>query len=111
MDDRRTTVIELRERFREFVRERDWEQYHSPKNLAMSVAIEAAELMEVFQWCTLEEAWKVRQSPELEHVREELADVIIYCLSLANQMDIDISSAVGEKLEKNATRYPPKDKW
>lgn len=108
MNDCRTTVMELRETFREFVQARGWGTAHSPKNLAMCIAIEAAELMEVFQWSSVEEASKVAATPEFEHVREELADVLIYCLSMANQLDIDISSAIEEKLAKNAKKYPPK---
>ena len=108
MNDRVTTVMELRNAFREFVRARRWEDAHSPKNLAMSIAIEAAELMEIFQWSSLERSSDVAKTPEFEHVREELADVLIYCLSLANRLDIDISAAIEDKLVKNAKRYPPK---
>ena len=108
MNDRATTVMELRDTFREFVRVRGWEGAHSPKNLAMSIAIEAAELMEIFQLSTLEEAAKVSSTPEFEHVKEELADALIYCLSMANCLDVDISAAIEDKLTKNAKRYPPK---
>lgn len=108
MNDRVTTVMELRDTFREFVRARRWEDAHSPKNLAMCIAIEAAELMEIFQWSSLEEASGVAATPEFEQVREELADVLIYCLSMANRLDIDISAAIEDKLAKNARKYPPK---
>ena len=108
MDDSRTTVMELRDAFRAFVKARRWEAAHSPKNLAMCIAIEAAELMEIFQWSSVEEASKVASTPEFGHVKEELADVLIYCLSMANQLDIDISSAIEDKMAKNAKKYPPK---
>lgn len=108
MNDGTTTVKELKDTFREFVRARMWEKAHSPKNLAMSIAIEAAELMEIFQWSSVEEAKDVGATPQFEHVKEELADVLIYCLSMANRLEIDISSAIEEKLVKNAKKYPPK---
>lgn len=90
-----------------FVRERDWEQFHTPKNLAMSIAIEAAELMEIFQWGP-EAAEMVPD--DLAKVREELADVVIYCLAMANRLGIDLSSAVKEKVAKNSRKYP-KEKY
>jgi len=110
MDDSQTTVRELRDMFKDFVRARHWERAHSPKNLAMCIAIEAAELMEIFQWCSLDEASRIASTPEFEHVREELADVLIYCLSMANALDIDISAAIEDKLIKNAKKYPPKNR-
>ena len=91
----------------EFVRERNWESYHSPKNLAMSISIEAAELMEIFQWLTIEESNKVKDDPAIkEHIAEELADVLNYALRMARVMDIDISKAVIDKIEKNKKKYP-----
>ncbi len=108
MNDRVTTVMELRDTFREFVHARGWESAHSPKNLAMSIAIEAAELMEIFQWRSTDDAANIGGTPDLEQVKEELADVLIYCLSMANRLDIDIASAIEQKLVKNARKYPPK---
>ncbi len=91
----------------EFVDARDWRQFHNPKNLAMSVAIEAAELMEHFQWLDLPAAAKISESPEqMQQIREELSDVLCYALSLANVLEIDVSTAVREKLVKNAVKYP-----
>lgn len=90
-----------------FVHERQWERYHTPKNLAMSLAIEAAELMEHFQWLDSAESREVMASPETKaEVAEELADVLCYALSLANVTQIDISMAVLGKLRKNALKYP-----
>lgn len=107
MSDRETTVAELRAAMQHFVDERDWRQFHSPKNLSMAMAIESAELMEHFQWLSTDESREVRQSPEtLEQVREELADVLCFALSFANALDIDISSAVADKMVKNAEKYP-----
>lgn len=107
--DEQTTVDQLRAAVRQFVRARAWEVYHTPKNLAMSIAIEAAEIMEHFQWRTPEEARRlVLQDEALRaEVADELADVLIYCLSFANACEIDISAAVQKKLARNETRFPP----
>jgi dCTP diphosphatase len=105
--DAHTTVGALRQAVANFVDARDWQPFHSAKNLSMSIAIEAAELMERFQWLTTEEAQATVQEPdEKSAVAEELADVIVYCLSLSNALDLDISSAVLDKLRTNEHRYP-----
>lgn len=72
----------------------------------MSIGIEAAELMEIFQWSTTEDAWAIGESDEFEHLQEELADVLIYCMSLANELDIDVAAAIDDKMKKNARRWP-----
>lgn len=106
-DDRSTTVAKLRDLIARFVAERDWEQFHSPKNLAMSMAIEAAELMEHFQWIDVPESRRVADDPQrLDAIGEELADVIAYALALANALELDVSAAVGRKMVKNAAKYP-----
>ena len=97
--DEQTTVSELRQLMAQFVAERDWGQFHSPKNLAMSMAIEASELMEHFQWLTNEQSEEIDAAVRHE-VGEELADVVCYAMSLANSLDIDIASAVFQKMEK-----------
>lgn len=90
-----------------FIRERDWEQFHSPKNLAMSVSIEAAELMEVFQWLDPQQAERVADDPELkQQVKDEAADVFAYLLSLSNRVGFDLGEALLAKMEKNARKYP-----
>jgi len=102
-----TTVAELRQLMRAFVAERDWEQFHTPKNLAMSLAIEAAELMECFQWVDTAESQRRGADPaHREPIAEELADVLCYLLSLANALDLDLSTAMRRKLVKNAVKYP-----
>ena len=106
MDDL-TTVGALRNAVHSFVERRDWYQFHTPKNLAMSIAIEAAEIMEHFQWLTLDESMAAMQDPTTRHaVADELADVVIYCLSLANSTGLDISAAVTAKLARNEDRFP-----
>ena len=105
--DADTTVNELREEIRQFVKERDWEQYHTPKNLGMSITIEASEIMELFQWNSNEQSRDLVKETETQGlVADELADVMIYCFILADQSDIDISSAVRLKLERNRGRFP-----
>ena len=107
MSDRETQVDELKQKVASFIRDRAWERYHSPKNLAMSISIEAAEIMEHFQWLTVEEAIEAMRNPSIRgEVEDEIADVMIYCLSLANQTGIDVSEAIRKKLEKNEGRFP-----
>lgn len=105
--DAETTVQSLRELVAEFVAERDWQQFHSPKNLAMSISIEAAELMEHFQWDTVNASREVKDDPEKRAaVAEELADVLSYCLALANTLNIEVSDAMKKKMAKNRLKYP-----
>lgn len=107
MSDRSTTLADLRDVVRRFVDERDWRQFHSPKNLSMSLAIEAAELMEHFQWIDAAESRRVADDPaKLAEVREEIADVLCYLLALANELDVDLAAAVRDKMMKNAAKYP-----
>lgn len=106
MTDTETNLQEIKDRVKQFTFSRGWRRYHSPKNLAMSIAIEAAELMEIFQWVSTDEACQIKESDEFEHLQEELADVLIYCMSLANQLDIDVAAAIEDKMQKNALRYP-----
>src|SRR5262245_9581129 len=107
MSDQSTTISELRKLVADFVAERDWNQFHSPKNLAMSLAIEAAELMEHCQWLTIEQSRAVaNDAKKLSEVSDELADVLCYALALANELQIDVANAVRDKMVKNAKKYP-----
>ena len=107
MNDAQTTVAELRELVRRFVDQRDWVQFHTPKNLAMSAAIEAAELMEHFQWLTPEASLDGATDPgEKAAVGEELADVVCYLLAMANGLGLDVADCVERKMAKNAEKYP-----
>lgn len=107
MKDDDTTFAELKALVKEFRDQRDWEQFHTPKNLSMSIAIEAAELMEELQWLTSEESRRLREDEEkLVRLGEELADIVIYVLSFATSLDLDVSTAVKDKLVKNARKYP-----
>ena len=100
----------LRERLRNFVKERDWDQFHSPKNLAMALMVEAAELAEIFQWMTPEQSLAVREDPALkEPIADEVADVLLYLLQLADHAGVDLAEAVEHKLRKNAVKHPVPD--
>jgi NTP pyrophosphatase (non-canonical NTP hydrolase) len=108
--DNTTTVAQLKERVREFVDERDWQRFHTPKNLAMSLAIEAAELMEHFQWISTEESARLaRDERRLAAVGEELADVFCYGLAMASALGLDLSTTICQKMAKNAQKYPAEE--
>jgi dCTP diphosphatase len=95
----------LRDKLRKFVAERDWDQVHSPKNLAAALSVEASELLEHFQWLTEAESRKL--PPEkLAQVRDEMADVLVYLVRLADKLEVDLLAAVDVKMEKNALKYP-----
>jgi len=107
ISDRETTTYHLRQLVQEFIDERDWAKYHNPKDLAISIAIEAAELMELFQWMGEKEAQSILENAQRSAMlEEELADIIILCLSLANVSSIDLARAITKKLEKNRDKYP-----
>ena len=111
MSDKKTTIQEIRSLIDSFADERDWQQFHSPKNLSMSISIEAAELMELFQWLSLEDAKKVMESGKTrENAIDEIADVLIYAFAFCIRNNIDISDAIRQKMKKNIKKYP-KDKY
>lgn len=90
----------------DFAKERDWVQFHSPKNLSMALAGETGELLEIFQWLTQDGSQRSALSDEqLQSATEELADILIYALRLADRLDIDLETAIAEKIKKNAARY------
>ena len=93
---------QLRLKILQFRDERNWQQFHNPKDLALSLSLEASELLELFQWKTSEEAVE----KNLDKMKDELADVVTYALLFANETGIDISTAVAEKLKKNSEKYP-----
>ena len=106
--DSQTSVNELRQVVRQFVDERDLKQFHSPKNLSMALAIEAAELMEHFQWITPEASRQLDDQAKSD-VGEELADVVCYALAIANELGIDVSTTLQNKMDKNRAKYPVED--
>ncbi len=101
----RAELHALMEQLREFVSERDWEQFHSPKNLAMALVVEAAELVEIFQWMT-EEASDNLTPQEQQRVEEEIADVMTYVMRIADRLGIDLFDAVERKLVTTRQKYP-----
>jgi NTP pyrophosphatase (non-canonical NTP hydrolase) len=107
MTDADTTLARLRQLVEEFVRRRDWHQFHSPKNLAMSLAIEAAELMEHFQWLTPEQSRSVADRADARAaVADELADILAYLLAMTNELGLDLAAAFQLKMAKNEQKYP-----
>jgi len=99
-------IKNIQKQLSDFADERDWDQFHNPKNLAMALSVEASELVEIFQWLTPEQAEEIMDSSQSDHVKEEVADVMIYLLRLADKLDIDLESMVSDKIVKNGKRYP-----
>ena len=98
-------IKQLQQTLTEFAQQRDWEQFHTPKNLAMALSGEVGELLEIFQWLTPEQSQQL--SPEKkQHASEEIADVMMYLLRLADKCDIDVMQACQEKIQQNAAKYP-----
>ncbi len=105
--DSSTTVAEIKTRVLAFARERDWEQFHAPKNLSMALAAEAGELMEHFLWATPEASRTIANDvAKRKKIEEELADVVIYALEFANMTGIDVAAAIETKMAANAAKYP-----
>jgi NTP pyrophosphatase (non-canonical NTP hydrolase) len=96
---------DLRARLRAFAAERDWDQFHSPKNLSMALIAEAAELVEHFQWLT-EAQSQTLSGEKLAEVEAELADILVYLVRIADKLDVDLLAAVDRKMEENAEKYP-----
>jgi NTP pyrophosphatase (non-canonical NTP hydrolase) len=100
---------ELTERLRAFAAARDWEQFHTPKNLAMALSGEAGELISLFQWLTPEQSTQAMDDPELAaKIKDELADVLLYLLQLADVLKVDLAEAAHAKMDRNEHRFPPR---
>ena len=103
-------LTELQARLRAFSAQRQWQPFHTPKNLAMALMVEAAELAEIFQWMTPEQSLAVREDLALkEPIADEVADVLLYLLQLADHAGVDLAEAVEHKLRKNAVKHPVSD--
>ncbi|NIL20047.1 nucleotide pyrophosphohydrolase [Pseudomonas sp. AN3A02] len=97
----------LQKKLAQFASERDWDQFHNPKNLAIALSVECSELLEEFQWLTDSQASSVMESPEqAERIREEMADIASYLLQLASKLGIDLEAALLKKIDTNAAKYP-----
>jgi NTP pyrophosphatase (non-canonical NTP hydrolase) len=101
------SLLRLRDKLRKFAADRDWDQFHSPKNLAAALTVETSELLEHFQWLTDDQS-KSLSSEKLMSVREELADVLLYLIRLADKLEIDLVDAASKKIALNAKKYPVK---
>ena len=108
MNDKQATISAIKENINDFIRQRGWGAGHNALNLAVSINLEASELLEIFQWCSQEEADRAARETDREHFLEELADVMIYCIELATVYDVDIAAAIEGKLEQNGKKYPVK---
>ena len=107
LSDSTTSVAELKARVLAFARQRDWEQFHAPKNLSMALAAEAGELMEHFLWSTPDDSRRIAEAPEKRaRIAEELADVVIYALEFANVTGLDVAAAIEAKMAANGEKYP-----
>jgi len=103
--ERQDPLHKLRDSLRQFAADREWDQFHSPKNLAIALSVEAAELLEHFQWVS--DADSTGFPPEqTAKVRQEMADVLLYLVLLADKLDVDLASAAAEKIKLNAAKYP-----
>ena len=100
-----SSIDTLREKLRQFAAERDWEQFHSPKNLATALAVEAAELLELFQWLSDDQSRSLSMDKKAA-AGHEMADVLLYLIQLADKLDIDLLEAAKTKIEINASKYP-----
>lgn len=97
---------DFKEQLRTFLKERDWVKFHTPKNISMSIAIEAAELMELFQWNDPSSEEVLANSELMTSVRDELADILIYCISMATSLHIDLDACIDSKIARNRLRFP-----
>lgn len=105
MKDSKTTVSKLKKMVDQFIKERDWQQFHTAKNISTSIAIETAELMEHFQWDDYQSdlSWSIQKKTEIS---DEIADIVVYAIDFCNAFHIDLASAIESKIKKNAKKYP-----
>src|SRR4030067_1791652 len=102
-------LSEMQKKLADFAKQRNWDQFHSPKNLSMALAAEAAELLEIFQWLTEEQSREIiNNEKEMSLIKEEIADVAIYLVRLADKLGVDIEKAVLDKIALNERKYPVK---
>ena len=107
MNDKETTILELKNFVEDFVQEREWSQFHNAKNLSMALTIEAGELMDIFKWNTNEECERMMSEKKTrQEATDEIADVMIYALAFANRNDINIADSIDQKMIKNREKYP-----
>lgn len=101
-------IKNIQKQLADFADERNWDQFHNPKNLAMALSVEASELLEIFQWLTPEQAEAIMSSSESDHVKEEMADIMIYLIRMADKLNVDLEKSVADKIVKNGKKHPSK---
>ena len=101
-------INNIQKQLSDFADERNWDQFHNPKNLAMALSVEASELVEIFQWLTSEQAEAIMSSSESDHVKEEMADIMIYLIRMADKLNVDLEKSVADKIVKNGKKHPSK---
>jgi len=100
-------ITAVQQQLNEFAEVRDWVQFHSPKNLSMALAREASELLEIFQWMTEEASLAAKHDPKIkQHIGEELSDILLYAIRIADRLDIHLNEAIDNKMEINGRKYP-----
>jgi dCTP diphosphatase len=100
-------IEKIQKKISKFAEDRDWEQYHTPKNLSMALVVEASELLEIFQWLTPDESIKIRESEsDMEFINEEIADISIYLFRLCGKLGVDLETAILNKIQSNTEKYP-----
>jgi len=103
----RLDLRELKAKIEKFANDRDWKQFHNPKNISMALTVEAAELLEIFQWLTFEESSQASSDEKLiGKISDELADITVYCVRMCDILGIDLPAAIDSKMKKNAEKYP-----
>lgn len=98
-------INKIKDILNKFSKERDWDQFHSPKNLTMALSVEVSELLEIFQWLTEEQSYNLNDSKK-QHAKEEVADIAIYLLRICMKLNINLEEAIIEKMKKNEEQYP-----
>ena len=105
MGCKKMDLEKIKEIIRKFANDRDWNKFHTPKNLSMALSVEASELVEIFQWLSQEESKNIN-SKDIQNVKDEVADILIYLIRITDKLDIDLEEAVLEKIKKNSDKYP-----
>jgi dCTP diphosphatase len=104
-------IKNIQEKLEKFAKDRDWEQFHSPKNLTMALSVEVAELVEIFQWSNSGGLDEIKDSEIRKKIEEEIADIFIYLLKISGKLDLDVAKIIYEKIDKNEKKYPVKKSY
>ena len=99
-------IDKIRKRLEKFTKDRDWEQFHSPKNLSMALSVEVAELVEIFQWSNSGGLDEITDPEKREKIKEEIADIFIYLIKISSKLDFDLDVIINEKIDRNEKKYP-----